>query len=283
MSNSIRDKLAGKKSKLSQAAEPLADHPADLNDYPEGSFLRVAVDLVRPNPYQPRQHFDPEKLAELSQSIRRQGVLQPIVVRRDEAGKIFLVAGERRLRAAKMAGLDKIPAIITKGHPAEIALIENLQREDLSPLEEAEALARMAAEFHYTQEQLAALLGKAKSTISEALSLNRLPEAVKDEVRRAELYPRRLLVEIAKQEDPEAMISLFQQIQAQGLKSDAVRQITRPRTITRRRQLLVILEKARGLANNLDRLDLSRLPADDRLTLVNTLRSLQITINRLLA
>jgi ParB family chromosome partitioning protein len=283
MSNSIRDKLAGKKSKLSQAAEPLADHPADLNDYPEGSFLRVAVDLVRPNPYQPRQHFDPEKLAELSQSIRRQGVLQPIVVRRDEAGQIFVVAGERRLRAAKMAGLEKIPAIITKGHPAEIALIENLQREDLSPLEEAEALARMAAEFHYTQEQLAALLGKAKSTISEALSLNRLPEAVKDEVRRAELYPRRLLVEIAKQEDPEAMISLFQQIQAQGLKSDAVRQITRPRTITRRRQLLVILEKARGLANNLDRLDLSRLPADDRLTLVNTLRSLQITINRLLA
>ena len=283
MSNSIRDKLAGKKSKLSQAAEPLADHPADLNDYPEGSFLRVAVDLVRPNPYQPRQHFDPEKLAELSQSIRRQGVLQPIVVRRDEAGKIFLVAGERRLRAAKMAGLDKIPAIITKGHPAEIALIENLQREDLSPLEEAEALARMAAEFHYTQEQLAALLGKAKSTISETLSLNRLPEPVKDEVRRAELYPRRLLVEIAKQEDPEAMISLFQQVQAQGLKSDAVRQLTRPRTITRRRQLLVILEKARGLANNLDRLDLSRLPADDRLTLVNTLRSLQITINRLLA
>jgi ParB family chromosome partitioning protein len=283
MSNSIRDKLAGKKSKLSQAAEPLADHPADLNDYPEGSFLRVAVDLVRPNPYQPRQHFDPEKLAELSQSIRRQGVLQPIVVRRDEAGQIFVVAGERRLRAAKMAGLDKIPAIITKGHPAEIALIENLQREDLSPLEEAEALARMAAEFHYTQEQLAALLGKAKSTISEALSLNRLPEPVKDEVRRAELYPRRLLVEIAKQEDPEAMISLFQQIQAQGLKSDAVRQLTRPRTITRRRQLLVILEKARGLANNLDRLDLSRLPADDRLTLVNTLRSLQITINRLLA
>ena len=157
MSNSIRDKLAGKKSKLSQAAEPLADHPADLNDYPEGSFLRVAVDLVRPNPYQPRQHFDPEKLAELSQSIRRQGVLQPIVVRRDEAGQIFVVAGERRLRAAKMAGLEKIPAIVTKGHPAEIALIENLQREDLSPLEEAEALARMAAEFHYTQEQLAAL------------------------------------------------------------------------------------------------------------------------------
>jgi len=204
------------------------------------------------------------------------------VVRRDESGQVYVVAGERRLRAAKMAGLDKIPAVVTKGHPAEIALIENLQREDLSPLEEAEALARMAAEFHYTQEQLAALLGKAKSTISETLSLNRLPDSVKAEVRRAELYPRRLLIEIAKQENAETMTALFQQIKEQGLKSDEVRQLTRTRNIMRRPQVLVVLEKARGLANNLDRLDLSRLSADDRLILINTLRSLQTTINRLL-
>ncbi len=95
MSNAIRDKLAQKKSKLGQAPVPVADHPADLNDYPEGSFLRVAVDLVQPNPYQPRQHFDPDKLAELAQSIRDKGVLQPILVRRAETGEIFLVAGER--------------------------------------------------------------------------------------------------------------------------------------------------------------------------------------------
>jgi ParB family chromosome partitioning protein len=282
MSNSIRDKLAGKKSKLGQVSEPLDDHPVALNDYPEGTFLRVAVDLIQPNPYQPRQYFDPEKLAELAQSIGEKGVLQPILVRRDETGQIYLVAGERRLRAAKLAGLDKIPAIVTKGHPAEIALIENLQREDLSPVEEAEALARMATEFHYTQEQLAAMLGKAKSTISETLSLNRLPASIKAEVRRAELYPRRLLIEVAKQENEEAMAALFQQIKEYGLKSDEVRQLTRRHPSPRRPAVLLILEKARGLANHLERLELSHLSEADRQTLQNTLRALQFRISRLL-
>lgn len=282
MANSIRDKLAQHKTKLAQSPAPTAEHPADLNDYPEGSFLRVAVDLVRPNPYQPRQHFDPDKLAELAQSIKDKGVLQPILVRRTEAGEIFLVAGERRLRAARLAGLDKIPAVVTKGHPAEIALIENLQREDLSPLEEAEALARMATEFNYTQEQLAALLGKAKSTISEALSLNRLPPAIKEEVRRAELYPRRLLVEIAKQDSEEKMVALFQQVKAAGLKSDQVRQLTRPQVINRRPPLTVLLEKVQSLTNHLARLELSRLSSSERLTLLASLQNLEQTLRRFL-
>lgn len=282
MSNAIRDKLAQKKSKLGQASVPVADHPADLNDYPEGSFLRVAVDLVQPNPYQPRRHFDPDKLAELAQSIRDKGVLQPILVRRTETGEIFLVAGERRLRAAKLAGLDKIPALITKGHPAEIALIENLQREDLTPLEEAEALARMAAEFNYTQEQLAALLGKAKSTISEALSLNRLPAAIKEEVRRAELYPRRLLVEIAKQESEDQMVALFRQVKAAGLKSDQVRQLTRSQVINKRPPLAILLEKVQALANHLERLEVNHLHPEERLALLTSLQALHQTLNRFL-
>ena len=282
MSNAIRDKLAQKKSKLGQAPAPVADHPAELNDYPEGSFLRVAVDLVQPNPYQPRQHFDPEKLAELAQSIRDKGVLQPILVRRTQTGEIFLVAGERRLRAAKLAGLDKIPAVVTQGHPAEIALIENLQREDLSPLEEAEALARMAAEFNYTQEQLATLLGKAKSTISEALSLNRLPETIKEEVRRAELYPRRLLVEIAKQESEERMVALFNQVKTAGLKSDQLRRLTRPQVINKRPPLAILLEKVQALANHLERLEVTRLSPEEKLTLLSSLQALQRTLNRLL-
>lgn len=282
MANSVRDKLARHKTKLAQDQGPTAEHPADLNDYPEGSFLRVAVDLVQPNPYQPRQHFDPDKLAELAQSIKDKGVLQPILVRRTETGDIFLVAGERRLRAAKLAGLDKIPAVVTKGHPAEIALIENLQREDLSPLEEAEALARMATEFNYTQEQLATLLGKAKSTISEALSLNRLPPAIKEEVRRAELYPRRLLVEIAKQDSEDKMMALFQQVKAAGLKSDQVRQLTRPQVINRRPPLTVLLEKVRSLTNHLARLEMNRLSASERLTLLTSLQNLEQTLRRFL-
>ena len=88
-----------------------------------------------------------------------------------------------------MAGLEKIPAILTKGNPAEIALIENLQRENLSPIEESEALARMINEHGYTQEQMASVIGKAKSTVSETISLNRLPESIKEEVRRAGTIP----------------------------------------------------------------------------------------------
>ena len=204
-----RDKLATKKTKLAAAPERLEDHPANLNNYQDGSFYHVDVDLILPNPDQPRKFFDEQALNELATSIKKKGVLQPVIIRKADDGQIFLVAGERRLKAAKIAGLENIPAIITKGNPAEIALIENLQREDLKPIEEAEALGRMIEEHGYTQEKLVQVLGKAKSTISEIVSLNRLPDSIKEEVRRAELFPRRLLVEIAKQDTQEKMVTLF--------------------------------------------------------------------------
>jgi ParB family chromosome partitioning protein len=212
-----RDKLATKKTKLASIQTHLEDHPANLNNYQDGSFYHVDISLILPSPDQPRKFFDKESLNELAVSIRQKGVLQPVIIRKDDKGNIFLVAGERRLKAAKIAGLDKIPAIITKGNPAEIALIENLQREDLKPIEEAEALNRMIVEYGYTQDKLAQVLGKAKSTVSEIMSLSRLPNAIKNEVRRAELFPRRLLVEIAKQNTEEKMTALFARIKENNL------------------------------------------------------------------
>lgn len=141
----------------------------------------IPLHAIKTNPYQPRREFDPVKLAELSDSIREHGVLQPILVRRTENG-YELVAGERRLRAAELAGLSKIPAVVgefTDVAMMEIALVENLQREDLNPMEEAEAYQRLMAEFHLTQEEIAQKVGKSRSAIANALRLLNLPDGIK--------------------------------------------------------------------------------------------------------
>ncbi len=280
---SIREKLADKRTKLAGGRERIADHPADVNHYEDGSYRNVPVDLVRPNPSQPRQFFDPESLGELAESIRQKGVLQPILVQRGADGEIFLVAGERRLRAAKMAGLKVVPAILTKGNAAEIALIENLQREDLKPVEEAEALARMVREFGYTQEQLARVIGKARSTVTESLSLTRLPEAIKEECRRADTVSRRALVEVAKQESAEEMVALFRRIRQGNLKSDEVRGITR-RSGSQGRgaplpSMLHGMDRTQRLLRSIDP---STLTAREKAALSNGLRRLQETIEDIL-
>src|SRR4029077_2364128 len=139
---------------------------------------------VRPNPDQPRKHFDQEKLDELAASIKTHGLLQPIVVRRVAEG-FELLAGERRFRAAQTAGIDRLPALVREvDDPLEIALIENLQREDLGPLEEASALATLIERHGYSHREVAQLLGKSRPYVSNTLALNRLPETVKAELHR---------------------------------------------------------------------------------------------------
>lgn len=280
---SIRDKLAQKKTKLAvvkENAEALQDL---LSNYQEGSFYNVDIDLIETNPHQPRQYFDSETLAELSQSIKEKGVIQPVVIRRDENGSIFLVAGERRLRAAKQAGLEKIPAILTKGNPIEISLIENLQREDLKPIEEAEALGRMIDEYNYTQEQLALAIGKARTTITETLSLRKLPEEVKNECRRADNYPRRLLVEIAKQKTPEAMALLLNKVKEGNLKSDQVRDLTRKRTKKAyRTPTAIATERVLKLSRLLAKVDLEVVEKDEKDRLLAELRYLRGVIDMLI-
>lgn len=280
---SIRDKLAQKKTKLAvpkEKAETLQDL---LSNYQEGSFYNVDIDLIETNPHQPRQYFDSETLAELCQSIKEKGVIQPVVIRRDEDGSIFLVAGERRLRAAKQAGLEKIPAILTKGNPIEISLIENLQREDLKPIEEAEALGRMIDEYNYTQEQLALAIGKARTTITETLSLRKLPEEVRNECRRADNYPRRLLVEIAKQKTPEAMALLFNKVKEGNLKSDQVRDLTRKRPKKDyRTPTAIATDKVLKLSRLLAKVDLEVVEKDEKDRLLAELRYLRGVIDMLI-
>jgi ParB family chromosome partitioning protein len=154
--------------------------PADL-----GPQRSMAIDLLHPGRYQPRGRFAAEELQALAQSIKENGILQPILVRPHDrlSGHFEIVAGERRWRAAQLAQLHEVPIILRSlddRSTLEIALIENVQREDLTPLEEAEGYARLMAEFDYTQETLAERIGKSRSAIANLLRLRALPEAVRN-------------------------------------------------------------------------------------------------------
>jgi len=173
----------------------------------------VPLAAVEPNPDQPRKHFAEDKIVELAASILERGLLQPIVVRRCGAG-YQLLAGERRLRAAQLAGLDRLPAVIREGGDAlEIALIENLQREDLAPLDEAEALGTLIERHGYSHREVADLLGKSRPYVSNTLSLNRLPESVKIDLRRrGSGFSREVLMGVARQPDRDSALSLWNRL-----------------------------------------------------------------------
>ena len=151
--------------------------------------MNLGIEEIRPDRSQPRRHFDEAHIEELAESIRSKGVLIPLIVRRDSEGYV-LVAGERRWRAAQKAGLRELPVMVrevTGKEAFEIALIENIQREDLNPIEEAGAYRRLIEEHGLTQEELAARVGKDRSTVANALRLLRLPEAIQRAVVSGEL------------------------------------------------------------------------------------------------
>ncbi|TMA15777.1 MAG: ParB/RepB/Spo0J family partition protein, partial [Deltaproteobacteria bacterium] len=151
--------------------------------------MNLGIEEIRPDRSQPRRHFDEAHIEELAESIRSKGVLLPLIVRRDSEGYV-LVAGERRWRAAQKAGLRELPVMVREvsGKEAfEIALIENIQREDLNPIEEAGAYRRLIEEHGLTQEELAARVGKDRSTVANALRLLRLPEPIQRAVVSGEL------------------------------------------------------------------------------------------------
>src|SRR5438094_3566672 len=155
----------------------------------EDTISGIAIDDIDVNPNQPRKVFDSEALRELTASIQSSGVIQPVVVRRYGAG-YQLIAGERRWRAARQAGLERIPAIVrdaTDAQSLELALVENLLREDLNPIEEAEAYQKLLSQFGWTQEELAGRIGRDRSSIANALRLLRLPDEIQADLRSGRL------------------------------------------------------------------------------------------------
>lgn len=179
-------------------------------------LVELRLEVIRLNPDQPRKTFNEESLAELASSIEQHGLLQPVIVKRipDEDGYL-LVAGERRYRAVQKLSRPTITAIITDGNADELAVIENLQREDLRPLEQAEALARLLEAHGYTQEQLAKVIGKARTTVTELLQITTLPDVIKEECRTSDI-PKSVLVEIVRAKEPEARLALWERLKGGG-------------------------------------------------------------------
>lgn len=194
------------------------------------SVQELDVNLIAPNPRQPRKVFDEGKLEELASSIREHGIVQPIVVR-PLGGRYEIVAGERRWRAAKLAGLQRIPALVkefSEVQMMEIALIENLQREDLNPLEEAEAYKLLMEECSLTQEELARRLGKSRPQISNTLRLLQLAEPVQEEVRagRLSVGHAKVLLSVAAEEE---QVALARRVAAEGLSVRELEEVLRPK------------------------------------------------------
>lgn len=176
--------------RLGRGLQSLLSGELDLEEddvnRPRGEFFKCNISNIRANPYQPRKEMDEHALSQLAESIKKQGVLQPLVVRSlDGENQYELIAGERRLRAAKLAGLEEVPVLVKEASPEarlEIALIENIQRQNLNPVDEAAAYKRLTDEFNMTQDEVAKKVGKERSTVTNIMRLLQLPEYIKIDV-----------------------------------------------------------------------------------------------------
>jgi ParB family chromosome partitioning protein len=257
-----------------------------LRSRQRASVAVVPVSAIRRNPEQPRKFFDPERLQELAASIGERGLLQPVILRRQEVGSYLLMAGERRLRAAEMAGIGSVPALIRQDDPLEIALIENLQREDLSPLEEAEALNALIERGEYTHKALADLVGKSRPYVSNTLTLVRLPPELRQQILASDVeVSRELLIALARQTTPEAQGALWSRIKLSQLSVRTYRQSPDGSAEPRRSRSLAaeVLNGARRFNRALRALDWTQVSDVERPRLRRALARIERRLARAIA
>ena len=200
--------------------------------YEKGRLYDLNIADLQPDPDQPRKYFDEQALADLKASIEKHGVLQPVLVRQGADGALLLVSGERRFQASKLAGCLTIPAVFTDGDPAELSIVENLLRENLTAIEEAEAIEKLRGQHEYTLADLALILGKSDSSLSEILSLNKLPDDVKNDCRNEPRAGRSILNLIARQKTPEKMTALYTKYKESGLTVGELRKkVSKPKVL----------------------------------------------------
>ncbi len=197
----------------------------------------VPLSAVEPDPSQPRSTMG--DLTELASSIKDKGVLEPILVRRrgspSEGSKLVIISGERRYRAAMQAGLIEIPVIemeVGDEEALEIALIENLQRKDLTPFEEAEGYRALAERFDYTHEEISAAVGKSRTVITESLALLQMPNRVRETAQALGISTKSLLLEVLKSDSEDEMVQLLEEVDRHGLSRDDLRRQKRGQTKT---------------------------------------------------
>jgi ParB family chromosome partitioning protein len=232
------------------AAEPPAQASAD------NSPKEIAVERITPSPFQPRRTFDEGKIDELAASIRNQGIIQPLVVRPHGDG-FELIAGERRWRAAMRAGLARVPVVIRNAsdHEAlQLALVENLQREDLNPIEEANGYRRLQEEFHWSQEEMAEKVGKSRPAIANSLRLLTLPGEVQQEVSGGKLPAGQARALLGLHTEP-LIISTCREVIAKGLSTRETEKMVRNLLMgrKRRRTLPLVDPDLKSVVENLQR------------------------------
>jgi ParB family chromosome partitioning protein len=221
---------------IPEAAEPLAQSRSD------GGPFKVEIDRITPSPFQPRRSFDEAKIEELASSIRNQGIIQPLVVR-PKGGGYELIAGERRWRAAMKAGLIEVPVVVreaTDHESLQLALVENLQREDLNPIEEANGYRRLQEEFHWSQDEMAEKVGKSRPAIANSMRLLSLPLEVQQEVASGSLPAGQARALLGLHSEP-LIISSCREVIAKGLSTRETEKLVRHLTTGRRRRRQVPL------------------------------------------
>ena len=217
------------RNRLGRGLDALLAPPDEIMTSGSSSINEIELDRIEPNPGQPRSIFEEEALEELAQSIRTYGVIQPIILKEKGDGNYLIIAGERRYRAAEIVGLDKIPAYIKTTEDeniAELALIENIQREDLNAIETALAYQRLLDANGFTQEQLSERVGKKRATVANYLRLLKLPAEIQVGLKdkRIDMGHARALLSV---EDPEVQLALYEQILTQGLSVRTVEELAR--------------------------------------------------------
>ena len=252
--------------------------------YVKNQLYMVPLAELQPDPTQPRKYIDPVALEELTASIRQVGIIEPVVCRQDPATSlVYTIAGERRCAAARLAGLTHVPAIFIDGENyAEIALVENLLRQDLNPVEEAEALKKLMDDHSYQQDELARIIGKSPSTISQSLSLNKLPKQIRDECRQDPTVPKRTLVEIARRKQERGMLTQFQKYRDQQAKIAAkeTADTASPSPTERKRTKAEALANSIGImAAKIGDQEFPDFSKEDRTLLIDAMNSLKETLD----
>jgi ParB family transcriptional regulator, chromosome partitioning protein len=234
---------------ITSAAEPKAETINQING------LRVRIDLITPSPFQPRRSFDEAKIEELATSIRNQGIIQPLVVRHIN-DRYELIAGERRWRAAMKAGLNEVPVVIrdaSDNEALQLALVENLQREDLNAIEEANGYRRLQEEFHWSQEEMADKVGKSRPAIANSLRLLSLPNVIQLEIAQGNLPPGQARALLALQSEA-LMISTCRDVITKGLSTRETEKLVRALVSGRRRRRTPLIDpNLRAVVENMQR------------------------------
>ena len=252
-----------------------------MTKYLPNQLYQVPLAEIHPYPGQPRKYMDPKGIEGLTTSVRQVGVIQPIVCWQDPATSlVYDIDGERRCTAARLAGLTTIPAIFIEGtNGTEIALVENIAREDLNPVDEAEAMKVLVDDFAYDQERLANLFGKSLATISESLSLNKLPKEIRDECRKDPTFPKRDLIEIARKKQERSMMTRYRELRDKqaklAAKAEAAAAAPAKRKRTKAEAIAHLIDVTTEKVGDLEFPDFS---AEERAKLIEVMTSMKDTL-----